>query len=493
MGMNQEQKDLRTGLNAHITLPDCVEERIQEAYQSIRKNQEASGRNEVVVVKKRNMNKWVVVAAAVVLTCTATFGVWAAVTGYFSKEVEEDKKAVTYKFEVNYELVPGEFEVEPSYLPSGYVKREGENMIWAKDNEGQKISVFSVYNTTDLERMNNEIILEGLKGAPNIEKTTLAGMEAHVIIYQEGEKYRWSNDIYLFNPQEGYIIDIIGDYNVPLDELKRFADGLKITRVSDAEFETEEQKAARIQEAEEWEREIQKIDQRMKEQSAVGIPKDEIVALGESAEAEWLLESGEYYRKEEFTITDVQYADSISDYDTRGFFDYSELEPWLNEDGTLKPYIRVHEDAENNIVAEEQVNQQFLVVKAKVKKCELNESNETDKQYSKDTPIGARLERLVEREDGNYTWATDFYEPLPNQENYLQIDNDAIYFDQPEFTEGEERYYFFYRTLDKGEELEYTLIFVVDEDLKDSLFLQFNAFPLKYIYNESKSIYFSLK
>lgn len=493
MGMNQEQKDLRTGLNAHITLPDCVEERMQEAYQSIRKNREASGGNEDVVVKKRNMNKWVAVAAVAVLTCTATFGVWAAATGYFNKEVEEDKEVVTYKFEVNYELVPGEFEVEPSYLPQGYVKQEGENMMWTKDNKGQGIFVLPVYNTAELEKMNNEIILEGLEGAPNIEKTTLAGMEAHVVTYPEEEKYWSPKYIYLFNPQEGYIIDIFGDHNVPLDELKRFADGLKITRVSDAEFETEEEKAARIQEAEEQEQAIQEIDQRMQEQNEVGILKDEIVALGESAEAEWLLESGEYYRKEEFTITDVQYVDSISEYDTSGFLDYSELEPWLNEDGTLKPYIRMHEDAECNIVAEEQVNQQFLVVKAKVKKCELNESNETDKQNSKDTPIGARLERLVEREDGNYTWATDFYEPLPNQENYLQMDNDAIYFDQPEFTEGEERYYFFHRTLDKGEELEYTLIFVVDEDLKDSLFLEFNAFPLKYTYNESKSIYFSLK
>lgn len=486
MGMNQEQKDLKNGLNAHITLPECVEERMQEAYQSIRKD--ISGSQGKVVAKRHRINKWVAAAAVAVLTCTTTLGVLAA-TGFFSKEVIEKENAVTYKFSVDYELVPGEFEAVPTYLPEGYMEQE-ENKYCGEDNWGHGISVFPVYSTAELEKINNTI---NVRGAGNIEETTLAGMEANIITYPEEEKNRSPKYIFLFNPQEGYVIQIWGDYEVPMEELKKFADGLQITRISDAAYETEEEKAARLKEKELDQQVMDDLEQKRAVRLEKGVRKEEIIGIGKTAKVEITDGSGERYISEEFTVTDAQFADRVSEYDSSGFYDYSEVEPWLNEDGTLKPYIRELLDEEGNSISEEQVNQQFLIIKAKVKKCALDESGEDTSEASKDTGINANLVRMIEREDGSYTWATDCYQPRPDQENFLQTDNSAIYFDQAEFTDESNRNHFFFRTLDKGDELEYTLIFVVDEDMKDSLFLQFEAFPWTSGDIDSEPVFFSLK
>ena len=42
-------------------------------------------------------------------------------------------------------------------------------------------------------------------GVEKVEKTTIQGMEAHLITYQDAEKNRKSKDIYMFNPEDGYV------------------------------------------------------------------------------------------------------------------------------------------------------------------------------------------------------------------------------------------------------------------------------------------------
>ena len=43
-----------------------------------------------------------------------------------------------------------------------------------------------------------------------VEKTTIQNMEAHIITYQERDKYLTGEDLFLFDPEDGYVIRIFG-------------------------------------------------------------------------------------------------------------------------------------------------------------------------------------------------------------------------------------------------------------------------------------------
>lgn len=59
-------------------------------------------------------------------------------------------------------------------------------------------------------------------------------MEADIITYKEKDKYERLTRIYLFNPQEGYVVWVHGSYQMPVDELKKVADHLTVTRIGDS-------------------------------------------------------------------------------------------------------------------------------------------------------------------------------------------------------------------------------------------------------------------
>ena len=115
------------------------------------------------------------------------------------------------------------------------------------------------------------------------KKTTIQGMEAHLITYQDAEKYRKSKDIYLFNPEDGYVLWVWGDYAVSMDELAKVAEGLTITVTENPElaYMTEEEKTeeARLEkEAQEaWEAAVDR-----------GVAPEDITAVGETLDALYL-------------------------------------------------------------------------------------------------------------------------------------------------------------------------------------------------------------
>jgi hypothetical protein len=460
--MNNDERKLKEDLCAHITLPQCVEEKMQEAYQVVQNGEKTTNEK-----GKYRMKKWVTVAAAAVLTCTTTFGVWAAATGFFSKETVKEGDTMSYQFEVDYELVPGKFEVEASYLPPG-LKEQEEGMKYYEDDYKTGITVMPV-TTVDLERIGNEMEVS-TKYLANVEHTKLAGMDADIVTYNDEQL---SGQIFMFNEQDGYVLELFVS-DVPMEEAKKFADGLKVTRVGDDAYETADEKAQREQEElgekEEQEKEQQALEARNKK----GMQASEFVRIGTAGTVESIDSNGASYKAQEFTVVDAQFTDSIAGYAKENFYDYSALEPYLNPDGTLKPYTRVQlaeEDSmyDNEVMKEEEVNQQFLVVKARVKKLGIDTAEGAS---DKDTPLYANLVNMVKREDDSYTWSSDIY--YPKDDDYsLQTDNSAIFFDQAEFTEPDVRNHFFFRTMEQGDELEYTLIFVVDEDLKDQMFLRF--------------------
>ena len=212
-----------------------------------------------------------VLAAAMILLCG--LGVAAAV-GHFTKQVEEADGAVRYAFEVNYELKPVEVAAVPEYLPEDMTVADGDKYGSGKE-DGRDISIWAM-NMADIDYFCQTMDFSGVE---KVEKTAIQGMEAHLITYQDAEKNRRSKDIYLFNPEDGYVLWVWGDYAVSMDELVEVAESLTITVTEnpDLAYMTEEEKAeeARLeQEAEEaWEAAVN-----------YGVAPEEITAVGEALE-----------------------------------------------------------------------------------------------------------------------------------------------------------------------------------------------------------------
>lgn len=69
------------------------------------------------------------------------------------------------------------------------------------------------------------------------------------------------------------------------------------------------------------------------------------------------------------------------------------------------------------------------------------------------------------------SWAQDYYEPVPEEDYTLQMDHTAVYLDQAVNTAKEVRNAYFFRPMEMGEDLTYTLLFVVDKDQTDRFVL----------------------
>ena len=120
-------------------------------------------------------------------------------------------------------------------------------------------------------------------------------------------------------------------------------------------------------------------------------------------------------------------------------------------------------DKDGKILEEELTEQRILQVDVKVHGYQTEDGI--------DTALDFTLEYVEETGDGAYTWRNDFYGPAPEEGYDLQMDSSAVYLDSPVYTEGESRSSFFFRSLEKGEDFSYTLLFVVDRDRESGFLL----------------------
>ncbi len=425
-------------------LPVIVEEKLQEAYGKIR-------RGEIKQMKKKRTGyrRWTGVAAACAVLAIGSVGVLAA-AAYFQKETHQETNNVSYEFDINYDLIPGEYKVTPGYLPAGF-KDQGAGKYYGDDGLG--ITIMPVYTMAELDRLGGELSVEGQ--IENVEHTTLSGMKADIITFQEAKKYQSPTYIFLFNEAEGYVLHIVSAYPVGQDELLKFADSLSVERTGDAAYETEEEKAARKQQEDSEAQAMENGAKNHADLLTAGIPSDKIFGVGEELK---LLDGSVGY-----TVTGYEYLDSIEGFDQDKFFDFTRFDGWLNADKTLKPYNRQHYDREGQLVEESLTEQQILKVDLQVRYYGDDEKN--------DTELDLQLIDVEARSDGSYTWSMDDYVAVPEEHYELQMDQSSVYFDKAVYTDQKVRQHFFYRDLAKGEDLSYTLLFVVDKDRKGSLFL----------------------
>ena len=209
-----------------------------------------------------------------------------------------------------------------------------------------------------------------------------------------------------------------------------------------------------------------------------GIPAENIYKTGDVIRNPFLTENMEFPEENiEYTVQDIQIADSLDmeEYPSENFCSYEEVAPWVNEDGTLKTHSRYTYamTAEGQTEEEpklEEVSSKYVIVKMKVK----NVSGVGNESVN----LAPDLIVKEEREDGGLScYGPEF---IPANEGYsLQWGsgdgaNFPIYIDQMYYTDGIERIKSsLYRPLADQEELEYTLVYVADADVLDSMYLKF--------------------
>ncbi len=434
-------------LNQDLVIPEETQRKIEAAYDIVRARNRAAqdGRKKISCPRRVwKPSAAVVLAAAMILICG--LGVAAAV-GHFTKQVEETDSTASYTFEVNYELKPVEVTAVPEYLPEDMTVADGGKYGSGKE-DGRNITVWAM-NMADIDYYCRTMDFTGVE---KVEKTTIQGMEAHLITYQDAEKYRKSKDIYLFNPEDGYVLWVWGDYAVSMDELAKVAEGLTITVTENPElaYMTEEEKTeeARLEkEAQEaWEAAVDR-----------GVAPEDITAVGETLDALYL--TGASYTVEEAAFYDSLYE--VPGYNPEGVCDREELEAWLNEDGTHKPYLRSTLDENAQIVEEKEMGVKFLAVTATVR-----QEKAYDPEWDNGTPFDAVLVRLEGNEDGRLVPAPERYAAVPSEDYDLQMDGRCFYLNQTADTMNDLQY--FWRHMEAGDSHTYTMVFAVDEDLAEN-------------------------
>lgn len=438
------EKEVKRILKQDLTLPQEVDEKVYEAYGKLSgKTYQAAGRI--------SCRKWILAGTAAAMLAASTLGVMAA-GGFFTKDVKEEGKTLSYDFEIDYELTAGEVTAVPKYIPEGYT--EYEEGKYDKDGMHQNgISICPV-DAAWLDSAEDMLATDHLL---DMETTTLDNMEAHVLTLdwnQERAGKGFDKRVYLFNPEEGYVVVVFGGNDLPMEELKKVADNLdiQVDLTKPQTYVSEEEKDKERAAEEEWQK-------RQKQTREDGVSADQMHRLGEAFRT--ALDDAVV------TVESVKLVDSLAGYDTADVADYEELSYWLNEDGSLKDYERLTSDFDTQEErSRENVGQKFLEVKVKAE----NPSAETIDYWA-----GAgKLARLVKQADGTYAYPDASWEAVDTSHSLIQSAGYPVYFDKACNT-GENRNHFFYRELAPGETLEYTLLYVVDEDMADELYLNYNV------------------
>lgn len=419
----------------------------------------------------RKTGRWAVLAAAMGILAVSSVTVM-AINGMFSKTVEQTEDTLSYKLEFNYELTPNAIEVEAGYIPEGYETRENMGkLIWSADGSGKDgISIYLATANT-LDQQPDQLDVDNVK---SIEKTTINGMEAHLITLNydlERETRTFDKRIYLFDETEGFVCIIFGGNDLSMEELVKVAEGLQFTKQEEVlEYMSAEEKEAREKALAES---MEQYEQEEQARLEFGVPQEYIYDIGDSFEALDSFVDKESGISESNTtrimVESAEIIDSVADYPQENFFDYeARIASNINEDGTASSYTRVtYSDSDDGsdpqeVARDEGVNRKFL-------KVTFTAENISDAAV--DFWAGApNIAYLQPVEEGNYRYAETWTEPLNLQEDAMTYENRAIYFDKSPYA-GELNSHFFYCDLAAGETLEYTMLFVVDEDMLDNLYL----------------------
>ena len=483
MKREYSKEEMEQILRGEAKIPKRVDEKMQDAYRQIRQNarQEEqenmpeSGQEKISRKKRQGrVRGWKVVLAAATLSLGASFVVVAANKFLQANLVEKDE-TVQYEIQVNKEQEAHQITAEPTYIPDGYVYSEDGPYggKWHNEATGGTITVIT-YNAAQLDEMsrlgNDEELLKYKKDS-HLDQLEISGMKTDVFVddnfYVDSEKT--IKNIYLFNEEYGYGVRVWSESDLPAEELVKVAEGMEI-RVLDeiVPYTTDEEIEV-----------IKKEQERLEDQAAgsdVSIPSQAVHGVGEEVQNPYYEQVKDHEDDIRYTVQSVEVKDQISTegYPAENFVNYDEISAWMNEDGSLKPHERYTSDAGSEKTVST-VDSKYVVVR-----MEARNAGDTQSEWnaSGGVSLAPTLTELTRQEDGTYRIPNVDYhsanEGYSLQYGGYQNGNFAQYFDAIWNTEGTQRMKAgLYRPMAPGETLDYTLIYVVDEDRIDDMVLWF--------------------
>lgn len=475
MGKRYSDREMKQILRREIEASSLTEQKIQEAYAIIRtaakeeketseKISPVSGTQHRKASFRKN-HRWLLpVAAACVLTISAAATV-AAVSGFFTKNVEKEEDTLTYEFKVDFSLQPYRVKVTPGYIPEGYVESGPGEGKFCKDGLWQNgISLFAA-SADYLALYGNTLDADHVK---SLEETTINGMEANLITLdydKESVSRIFDKRIYLFNPQEGYVGVVFGGNDLTMDELVKVAENLSFESTGEKVEAVNVEKAKAEQAAEE--EYFAESDQRLQEKWNAGVSGEQIFEKG--AAFTW---GDELFGEFQLTMLEASFEENADVLLPEGIYDHEQAAGQVNEDGSLKSYERItmersgyYGDAQDKELGRDEIGQKLLLVKMHA----VNTGEETQELWA-----GApEIQYLQEEKDGSYPYADTRTVPLNSQEYNFSEREAAFYFDGSPYEAGNS--HFFYRELAPGETFTYTLGFLIDEDKTENLYLDFGG------------------
>lgn len=477
MKKEYSKNEIERILKSEVEIPEAVNRGINRAYSEIGMESE-----QTTMKYTKKHRAWVAVAIAATMVMGMSVVVVAATKFLNANLVEHKDHTVGYQVEVDRTKEAHEIKVETTYIPEGYVPMDPEDPQggkWTNEATGGDISVY-YYNAAEVdrfERLGQGVFRDYSKDA-HLKDMEVGGAKADIFVsdqfYTDSDKTVKS--LYLFNEEQGYAVCVWSESSLSSEEVIKIAQGLKVTVLDTVVPYATDEEIAAAKNANETE---QKGEE---EVSVAGVSKDAIFEIGEEVEAP--VESIKKYEDVRYTVEDVQVKDALSldEYPAEYYVDYeNEIVPWVNPDGTLKPHDRYWyqnmDKRVDNGTLQTNIGSKYVVVKMKA-------VNYMDAPAGADVDMGVflapELTTLEPREDGNYSYPSSFF--FQANENYkLQWEggygsNFPVYFDKMYYTEGIRRMKdALFRPLDAGDELEYTLIYIMDEDRLDQMYLKFYA------------------
>lgn len=460
MRKEYSDKEMKRILQQKIDVPDLVDDGIRKAYGEL--GLSTNGRRRHYVKRHRI---WTAIAAAAVLT--VGFSVTAFAVNYIlNVNIQENGETLKYYIEVDKtQKEAHKIETKPSYLPEGYVS-DGSGIKWHNDETDGGISIIPL-NAAELYTMSQiqENTFREYKKDELKENLQLNDSKMDLFVsdgfYVDSEKT--VKEIYLFHEEYGYAVHIFSESDLSTEEMKKVAEGVEVTVLDETVPYPTDEEIAKMKmdletENEKWQREI---------------PVGSLVSVGETVKDP--LEAYQPDRTEDLirmTVESVEVKDSLmlQEYPKEQFvWDYdSFVAPWLNADGTLKPHERyVFEGVDMRLGSEKAVETtgaKYVVVKMKTE----NQGEQSDFNLQEGVYIAPRIDYLTE-EDGLLKQPEKEYS-FANKSYRLEVDGMPIYFDKLYYQDNYKKHALFH-PIAKGEALEYTLIYVVDEDRLDQAYL----------------------
>ena len=444
------QEEMEQILKQNIDIPDIVERRIRETYEKL--DFPSSSVN--TGSHRKTRKPWKVIAAAAALIAALGATAFAA-TRFFSAYLTENGEDLSYSINIDpAQKDAHEIHVTPAYVPDGY-SCEGTDgfLYWYNEATGGFLSVIP-YNAADLYKMSRtrDEALPSFSRDTYIETVTIRDMDVDIFnndsdYYIDSKNAR--QDIFLFNNEWGYAVHVclIGP-DLPEQEALKVAKKLDIEVLDTTVPYATDEEIARIN------AENKQITETIQASSVISGN-----AIRRTGDVMTVDDDG--YEGIEYQTLDIKVTDTLplADYPKEKYLeDYdSTLASYLNEDGTLKPHKRfISEDSRET----EDAEASFVIVTTRLS----NTGNET-----KDVYLSPFLRYLDANGDGSYTLSRK--KTWPAEESWAALTTDGFPFWQSAPNNGETCELF--TTLDPGETVICTSVYVVDNDVLATAYMQY--------------------